>query len=67
MHIHFRDGSLFFIGGGGGGGVTIFETCRQFFQRVMYFKQLFSLHFVMETILLQPVLKNITGFFIDLI
>ena len=48
-------------------GVTIFGTCRQFFLRLMHFKQFFSLHFVMETIFLQPFLKNVTGFFIDLI
>ena len=38
-----------------------------FFLRVMHLKQFFSLHFVMETIFLQPFLENVTGFFIDLI
>ena len=33
----------------------------------MRFKQFFSLHFIMETIFLQPFLKNVTGVFIDLI
>ena len=40
-----RDGPLFFYR-----GVTIFGTCRQFFERVMCFKQFFLLHFVMKTI-----------------
>ena len=53
----FRDRPLFFIR-----GVTIFRTCRQFFLRVMHFKQFFSLHLVMKTIFLQPFLKNVTGF-----
>ena len=38
-----------------------------FFGRVMRFKQFFSLHFVMETIFLQPFLKMLQAFFIDLI
>ena len=63
-YLILRDGPLFFIGGGG--GVTIFGTCRQFFLKSNAFQTIFSI-FVMETIFLQPFLKNVTGFFIDLI
>ena len=51
----------------GGGGVPFLGLADNFFQRVMRFKQFFSLHFVMKTIFLRPFFKNITGFFIDFI
>ena len=62
---HIRDGPLFFYGGGG--GLQFLGLADNFFQIVMHFKQFFSLHFVMKTIFSQPFLKNVTGFFIDLI
>ena len=45
IHI-FRDGPLIFIGG----GLPFLRLADNFFQRVMHFKQFFSLHFVMKTI-----------------
>ena len=60
--VAFRDGPLFFYQEG-----YHFWDLQTIFSRVMRFKQFFSLHFVMETIFLQPFLKNVTGFFIDLI
>ena len=66
--LHLRDEPLFFYwGGGGGGGVTIFGTCGQFFSKSDAFQTIFFITFVMETIFLQPFLKKVTGFFIDLI
>ena len=62
-NILFRDGPLFFIRG----GLPFLGLADNFFLRVMHFIQFFSLHFVMETIFLQPFFKNVTGFFIDLI
>ena len=56
---YVRDGPLFFYCRG---GVTIFGTCRQFFLRVMHFKQFFSLHFVMKTIFLRSFLKILQAF-----
>ena len=61
-HHLLRDGPLFFIG-----RLPFLGLADNFFWRVMHFKQCFSLHFVMKTIFLQPFLKNITGYFIDLI
>ena len=58
-----RDGPLFFYWR----GLPFLGLADNFFLRVMCFKQFFSLHFVMKTIFLQPFLKNVTGFFIDLI
>ena len=56
--ISLRDGPLFFIG-----GLPFLGLADNFFQRVMRFKQFFSLHFVMKTIFLQPFLKMLQAFY----
>ena len=48
-------------------GVTIFGTCRQFFLKSNAFQTIFFITFCNENNFLQPFLKNVTGFFIDLI
>ena len=45
-----------------GGGLPFLGLADNFLQRIMRFKQFFSLHFVMKTIFLQPFFKNVTGF-----
>ena len=46
-----RDEPLFFIRGGGG-GLPLLGLADNFFQRIIRFKQFFSLDFVMKTIFL---------------
>ena len=40
----------YFLSGGGGGVLLFLGLADNFFQRVMHFKQFFSLHLVMKTI-----------------
>ena len=49
------------------GGLPFLGLADNFFLKSNAFQNIFLLHFVMETIFLQPLLKNVTGFFIDLI
>ena len=58
-----RDGPLFFYQGGG----TIFGTCRQFFLESNAFQTIFFITFCNENNFFTTILKNVTGFFIDLI
>ena len=51
----------------GGGGVTIFGTCRQFFSESDAFQTIFFITFGNENNFFTTILKNVTGFFIDLI
>ena len=59
---YIRDGPLFF-----NQGVTTFGTWRQFFLKTNAFQTIFLLHFVMKTIFYDQLLKNVTGFSVDLI
>ena len=59
--------NYFYWGGGGGGGVTIFGTCRQFFIKSNAFQTIFFITFCNENNFFATILKNVTGFFINLI
>ena len=48
-------------------GVTIFGTCRQFFLKNNAFQTIFFITFCYENNFFTTILKNVTGFFIDLI
>ena len=63
--IFLRDGPLFLSGGGG--KLPVLGLADNFFLKSNAFQTIFSLHFVMKTMFLQPCLKYVTGFFIDLI
>ena len=58
-----RDGLLFFIGGG---GVSFLGLADNFFLKNNAFQTSFSSDFVIKQFF-TTILKNITGFFIDLI
>ena len=55
---HILKGRTIIFLSGGGGGVTIFGTCRQFFQRVMRFKQFLFITFCDENNFFTTIFKK---------
>ena len=58
--VEIRDGPLFFYWGG---GVYHFSDLQTIFLKSNAFQTIFSLHFVMKTIFLQPFLKTLQAFY----
>ena len=63
MFLHLGTDHYFLIGG----GLPFLGLADNFLLKNNAFQTIFSLDFVMKTIFVMTILKNITGFFIDLI